>query len=210
MFPIEILLPYVAACLVVVVAPGPDNLLALGRGLSQGPRAAALSALGAGVGIMLHTLMAALGLAVVIQSSDAAFWAVKCVGASYLIWLGYNALRANTLVVFNPAAHVPLHRIFTSGALSNVLNPKPGLFVLAFLPQFVDAGRGSVTTQMVVYGAIFAVLTTLIFALLGMFAHRLAAWLQARPAVTLGLNVGAGLAFIAAGISVLFLQSRPR
>lgn len=208
MFPLEILMPYLAACLLVVIAPGPDNILAIGRGLSHGRSAAMLSAMGAGVGILFHTLAAALGLSVLIQGSDTVFWVIKAIGAVYLIWLGYQALTAKNLIAFTPAAHLPLHRIFISGALSNILNPKPGLFVLAFLPQFVDAGRGSVTTQMLVYGAIFAAMTTLVFSLLGSFANRLANWLKTRPKVTSGLNVGAGVAFIVSGVSVLALKSR--
>ena len=208
MFPTDVLLTYLAACLLVVLAPGPDNILAIGRGLSQGRAAAALSALGAGVGILFHTLTAALGLSVILQSSATAFWAIKVVGALYLMWLGYKALRAQNLITFTPAAHLPLHRIFISGALSNILNPKPGLFVLAFLPQFVDAQRGSVPVQMLVYGAIFAAMTTVLFALIGSFANGLATWLKAHPRVTSGLNIGAGLTFIASGLTVLTLKSR--
>lgn len=208
MFPTEILMTYLAACLLVVMAPGPDNILAIGRGLSQGRTAAFLSATGAGVGILFHTLTAALGLSVLIQGSAMAFWAIKLIGAVYLIWLGIKALRSKNLIAFTPAAHLPLYKIFTTGALSNILNPKPGLFVLAFLPQFVDASRGSVTTQMLVYGAIFAAMTTVIFSLLGSFANGLAAWLKERPKVTSGLNIGAGLTFIVSGVSVLTLKSR--
>ncbi|MDR7307786.1 LysE family translocator [Rhodoferax saidenbachensis] len=208
MFPIEVLMPYLAACLLVVIAPGPDNILAIGRGLSQGRGAAILSATGAGIGILFHTLAAALGLSVLIQASETVFWVVKAIGAVYLVWLGYKALTTKNLIAFAPAAHLPLHRIFISGALSNILNPKPGLFVLAFLPQFVDAGRGSVTTQMLVYGALFATMTTVVFSLLGGFAHRLATWLKARPKVTAGLNIGAGVTFIVSGVSVLALKSR--
>lgn len=208
MIPLDVLLAYSAACLLVVLAPGPDNILAIGRGLSQGPRAAALSALGAGVGILFHTVMAALGLSVLLQGSDVLFWVIKLVGAAYLIWLGIHALRSKNLIAFTPAAHLPLRKIFTRGALSNILNPKPGLFVLAFVPQFVDATRGSVTTQMLVFGGIFALMTTLLFALMGVFANRLAAYLQQRPRVTTGLNLGAGVVFIASGLSVLALKSR--
>lgn len=208
MFPTEILLAYVAACALVVVSPGPDNILAIGRGLSQGPLAAALSALGAGLGILFHTLAATFGLSLIIQGSPEAFWVVKVVGALYLLWLGYKALVAGDLISFQPSARVPLRKVLLTGVLSNVLNPKPGLFVLAFLPQFVSAGRGSVAVQMLVYGAIFALMTALIFTLMGAFASRLAGWLQARPRVVRGVNVGAGLTFIAAGLSVLSLKQR--
>ena len=170
--------------------------------------AAALSSIGAGIGIMVHTLAAALGLSLVLQATPAAFWVVKGVGAAYLLWLGFKAVRSRDLITFEPARQAPLRRVFTVGVLSNVLNPKPGLFVLAFLPQFVSSARGSVATQMLVYGAIFAVLTAVIFTVLGSFAARLSAWLARRPRVGTGLNIGAGLTFIASGLSILALKAR--
>jgi threonine/homoserine/homoserine lactone efflux protein len=208
MFPVDTLFAYIAACTVVVMSPGPDNILAISRGLSQGKLAAALSALGAGLGILCHTLAATFGLSLIIQGSPQAFWVVKVVGALYLLWLGYKALVAGDLISFTPSAQLPLSRVLATGVLSNVLNPKPGLFVLAFLPQFVDANRGSVPVQMLAYGSIFAVMTALIFALMGGFASRLAGWLQVRPKMIKGVNVGAGLTFIAAGLSILALKQR--
>jgi len=208
MFPSDVLLAYVAACLLVVIAPGPDNILAISRGLSQGRAAAALSSVGAGLGIMVHTLAATLGLSLVIQASPVAFWAVKVVGALYLLWLGWKALASRDLISFAPGARQPLGKVFLTGLLSNVLNPKPGLFVLAFLPQFVNAGRGPVAIQMLVYGAIFAVLTALIFTVLGSFASKLSDWLKRHPRFGTGLNVGAGLTFIVSGLSILTLQRR--
>lgn len=208
MFPPETLAAYLAATLLVVIAPGPDNILALSRGLSQGRTAAALSSLGAGLGILFHTLAATLGLTLVIQASPAAFWAVKLAGAAYLLWLGFKALTSRKLIAFTPAARQSPLRVFATGLFSNVLNPKPGLFVLAFIPQFVSAGRGSVSTQMLVYGAIFGVLTALVFSLLGCSAARLSGWLARRPRVTTWLNLGAGATFIASGISILALGKR--
>jgi threonine/homoserine/homoserine lactone efflux protein len=76
MFPPEVLAAYLAAVFVVIIAPGPDNILAVSRGLSQGRAAAALSSVGAGLGIMFHTLAATLGLALVLQTSPLAFWVV--------------------------------------------------------------------------------------------------------------------------------------
>ena len=129
-------------------------------------------------------------------------------GGLYLLWLGYKALASRDLISFQPSARQPLRKVFLTGLLSNVLNPKPGLFVLAFLPQFVSAGRGSVTVQMLVYGAIFAVMTAIIFSILGSMASQLSAWLQRHPRFGTGLNVGAGLTFIASGLSVLALKQR--
>lgn len=208
MFPPEILAAYLAAVLLVVIAPGPDNILAIGRGLSQGRVAAALSSLGAGLGIMVHTLAATLGLALVLQTSPLAFWAVKIVGAAYLLWLGWKAITSRSLISFAPAHRQPLWRVFATGLLSNVLNPKPGLFVVAFIPQFVSTARGSVSVQMLVYGALFAALTALIFTLLGCFSAQLSGWLARRPKAVAATNVGAGLTFVAAGLSILALGQR--
>ena len=208
MFPPDILAAYLAAVLLVVIAPGPDNILAISRGLSQGRAAATLSSIGAGLGIMFHTVAAALGLSLVVQASPAAFWAVKLVGAAYLLWLGYKAVSTRSLISFAPAARQSLPRVFATGLLSNVLNPKPGLFVLAFIPQFVSAARGSVSVQRLVYGAIFAVLTAIIFALIGTYAARLSGWLARRPRATTWLNFGAGATFVAAGVSILALGNR--
>ena len=199
---------YLAAVLLVVVAPGPDNILAISRGLSQGRAAAILSSIGAGLGILFHTVAAALGLTLIIQASPAAFWAVKLVGAAYLLWLGFKALTTRNLISFTPTAQQSWRRVFATSLFSNVLNPKPGLFVLAFIPQFMSADRGSVTVQMLVYGAIFAVLTSMIFSVLGNYAAKLSAWLERRPKATTSLNVGAGLTFIASGVSILTLGNR--
>ena len=208
MFPHDILLAYLLAVLVVVIAPGPDNILAISRGLSQGRAAAALSSVGAGLGIMVHTIAATLGLALVLQTSPVAFWIVKAAGAAYLLWLGWKALRSRSLISFEPAARQPLHRVFLTGLLSNVLNPKPGLFVVAFIPQFVSAERGSVPAQMLAYGAIFAVLTAIVFSMLGAFAAQLSGALSRRPRWVAATNVGAGLTFVAAGLSILALDRR--
>lgn len=209
MFPIDVLIAYLAAVLVVVVAPGPDNILAISRGLSQGWPAAAASSVGAGLGIMVHSVAATLGLALVLQSSELAFWLVKVAGATYLLWLGYKAMTARSLISLHPADHQPMGRVFMTGLLSNVLNPKPGLFVVAFIPQFVSTTRGSMQVQMLVYGAIFAVVTAIVFTVLGGLATRLSGWLSSRPKAVSGANVGAGITFVAAGLSILVLGRKP-
>jgi threonine/homoserine/homoserine lactone efflux protein len=209
MFPIQVLLAYLAAVLLIVIAPGPDNILAISRGLSQGRLAAALSSIGAGLGIMVHTIAATLGLALLLQTSPIAFWVVKAVGAAYLLLLGVKAITSRSLISFEPAKQQPLRRVFATGLLSNVLNPKPGLFVVAFIPQFVSVERGSVPLPMLVYGAIFAVITAIVFTLLGAFSAQLSRWLSCRPRAVAGANVGAGLTFIAAGFSILMLVRRP-
>ena len=194
--------------MLLVLSPGPDNLLAIGHGLSQGKRAAVVSGASSGAGILFHVAAATLGLTFLMQTSAIAFWAVKLIGAAYLMWLGVKVLRSRNLISIAPAAKQPLSTIFVTGFLSAALNPKPGLFVLAFIPQFVSPERGSVTTQMLVYGGWFAVLTAVGFAFMGVFASRLSAWLRQRPRVVAGLNIGAGVTFVASGLSVAVLKQK--
>ena len=208
MFPIEVWITYTLACLLLVISPGPDNILAIGRGLSQGKLAACFSGAASGVGILFHVLTATFGLTLLIQTSELAFIIVKLIGAGYLIWLGIKVLRSRSLINLTPTDKQPLTSIFTTGFLSAALNPKPGMFVLAFIPQFVNPELGSVTTQMLVYGVWFALLTAVGFALMGIFASRLTGWLQKKPRIINGLNIGAGLTFITSGLAVAALKHR--
>lgn len=208
MFPLDIWLTYTAACLLLVLSPGPDNLLAIARGLSQGRLAATISGVASGTGILFHATTASLGLTLLMQTSALAFWIVKVIGGGYLLWLGIKVLRSRSLINFQPAARQPLKKIFLTGFLSAALNPKPGLFVLAFIPQFVNPKLGSVTVQMMVYGAWFAGLTAFGFALMGVFATGLSAWLRRKPRVVNGLNLGAGFTFVASGLSIATLSQK--
>jgi threonine/homoserine/homoserine lactone efflux protein len=206
MFPIDIWLAYTLACVLIVLAPGPDIVLTIARGLSQGRLAAMLSALGAGTGILFHAVAAAFGLALLIQTSATAFLAIKLAGAAYLIWLGARAVLSRDLVSFAPTSRRSLRAIYLAGLMSNLLNPKIGLFVLAFLPQFVSADRGPVEMQMMTYGAWLAVIAAAGLSLVGGFATALSAWLLRRPRVVAGINIGAGLTFVTTGLSAAAIK----
>ncbi|MGO2008556.1 LysE family translocator [Vreelandella alkaliphila] len=208
MFPLEVLATYTLACLLLVISPGPDNMLAIGRGLSQGRLAATVSGLSSGMGILFHVLAATFGLTLLIQTSELAFYVVKIIGAGYLIWLGVKVLRSRNLFSLEPAKKQSLKTIFSTGFLSAALNPKPGMFVLAFVPQFVNPNLGSVTWQMIGYGVWFAALTALGFSLMGVFSSRLSEWLRNKPKLVSGLNIGAGVTFVSSGLAVAFMKQR--
>lgn len=97
-------------------------------------------------------------------------------------------------------------KIFKSGFLTNVLNPNPVIFIMAFIPQFISEESGSILLQSLILGAWLVILAITIFTLLGLFASTLAKWLSNKPRTILGLNVGAGATFIAAGISIANLE----
>lgn len=208
MFPLDVFIPYTLACLLLVISPGPDNLLAIGRGLSQGKLAAIVSGLSSGAGILFHVFAATFGLTLLIQTSELAFFVVKGVGAAYLIWLGIKVLKSKGLFSLEATQKQPLSRIFTSGFLSAALNPKPGMFVLAFVPQFVNPTLGSVTIQMIGYGVWFAFLTAFGFSLMGVFSSSLTHWLKRKPKWVSGLNIGAGLTFVTSGCAIALMKQK--
>ncbi|MCM5507336.1 LysE family translocator [Vibrio sp. SCSIO 43169] len=208
MFPMDVFVTYTLACIVLVLSPGPDNLLAIGRGLSQGKLAAVVSGSASGTGILFHVLAATFGLTVLIQISELAFYIVKTVGAGYLIWLGVKVIRNRQLFTLEPAKKQPLKVIFSTGFLSASLNPKPGMFVLAFIPQFVNPDLGSVTIQMIGYGVWFAVLTGFGFSLMGVFSFQLSDWFHRKPKLVTSMNLGAGATFIASGLAVAFMKQK--
>jgi threonine/homoserine/homoserine lactone efflux protein len=163
---------FVAASLAVIVAPGPDNIYVLTRGVAQGRDVALASAWGMCSGLLFHTTLAALGLSAVLARSAVAFSVVKYAGAAYLIFLGVRALLSKE--GFAPSvgeeSAAQLGRFFLKGLTMNLLNPKVAVFFLAFLPQFVNVGSSGAALQLVALGLIFALLSVIVFSAIALFS----------------------------------------
>jgi threonine/homoserine/homoserine lactone efflux protein len=130
--------------------------------VGQGRKAGIVSALGIFVGCWAHILAAAFGIAALLRSSPIAFNIVRYAGAAYLVYLGIKMLVQHSSLAQQQLKPDSLSAIFRQGAITNVLNPKVALFFLAFLPQFVDARRGSIVWQILLLGLIFNVGGTLV------------------------------------------------
>uniref|UniRef100_E1T6K1 Lysine exporter protein (LYSE/YGGA) n=1 Tax=Burkholderia sp. (strain CCGE1003) TaxID=640512 RepID=E1T6K1_BURSG len=194
---------FLATSIAITMAPGPDNLQVLARGISQGRAAGLVAALGFAAGITFHTTLAALGVAALLRSSPLAFHGIKLAGAAYLIWIGIKALRNQGLATAHERAPQPLLSVFRQSVFGNLLNPKVTLFFVVFLPQFVQTdGAQSVTVQMLELGALFMLQTLVVFSLFGVCAGMIGAWLRRRPRVGVWLDRLAGATFIALGIRV--------
>lgn len=149
-------LTFLLAAFMLNIAPGPDMLYVIGRSVGQGRRAGAVSALGIFAGCWVHILAAAVGVAALLRSSPLAFNLVRYAGAGYLLYLGIRMIAQHRdLSSLRDLPPERLGSIFRQGVITNVLNPKVALFFLAFLPQFVDARRGSVALQILLLGLIF-------------------------------------------------------
>jgi|SRR5580765_6281588 threonine/homoserine/homoserine lactone efflux protein len=153
---------FLFAALMLNIAPGPDMLYVIGRSVGQGRRAGVVSALGVFVGCWVHILAAAFGIAALLRSSPLAFNLVRYAGAAYLIYLGIRMVVKRTSLASQQLEPEKLGSIFRQGAITNMLNPKVAIFFLAFLPQFIDARRGSVVPQILFLGLIFNVGGTLV------------------------------------------------
>jgi threonine/homoserine/homoserine lactone efflux protein len=150
---------YIPAALVLLAIPGPAVLYVIATSVEGGRRAGLLSVAGVHVGSIVHVAAACAGLSALIVSSAIAFSTVKYVGAAYLVFIGIKKLLdKDDLPEDIPRPPRSGRRIFTQGIVVNVLNPKTALFFLAFLPQFVDPGRGTPWVQILVLGLLFATL----------------------------------------------------
>jgi threonine/homoserine/homoserine lactone efflux protein len=170
---------FAAAALALAVVPGPAVLYIVARSVDQGRFAGLVSALGIGVGSLVHVTAATIGLSSLLASSATAFTVVKYAGAAYLILLGIHRLLTREEVA-EVAARPPraLRKIFRDGVIVNVLNPKTALFFLAFLPQFVDPDQGAATLQILVLGLIFTVIALSSDSLWALAAGTLGGWLR--------------------------------
>lgn len=167
MLPVDplILLAFIPASLALNLTPGADMMFCLGTGLRHGPRAAMAADLGIVLGGMVHVTIAGLGLGAAVAAMPALLDVIRWIGVGYLLWLAYKALRAGPLGASTGSAHA-----FRDALIVSLTNPKVILFVLAFIPQFVDPARGSILIQFLIFGAALSLGGLFINGAVGVFA----------------------------------------
>ena len=202
---------FLLASVVITLAPGPDNLMVLGYSLARGRTTGFAIALGCALGCFTHTLWAALGFSALVLAMPGAFFALKLLGAAYLLWLGIGALRSRARVQLDgsaaTAAPQSMWRNVARGFVANAVNPKVALFFMAFLPQFVTAGAPA-GPQMVVLGALFAAQTVIVFGAIATAAGALGSALARKPQLAAWLDRGSGALLIALAVHLL-VSPRP-
>lgn len=213
MFGIENYLGFVFAAILLNLTPGSDTMYIITRSISQGQTAGLYSVLGITSGSLIHTLLASLGLSVLLASSPIAFMIVKYIGAAYLCYLGFKMLTSkNSNSIANCLSKgkgvssqkdVDGWQIYKQGVLTNVFNPKVALFFLAFFPQFIDASYAYGTLSFLILGLTFAT-TGLIWCLcLALLASKFSASLRENPSVEIILNKISGVVFMGLGVKLL-------
>lgn len=194
---------FLLAAMALTIAPGPDNIAVLTRGIAQGWRAALVAACGFVSALLVHTLLAVLGFAALMKAHPTAYMGLRYAGALYLIYLGWRLIRAGGGIVVNGhKEHLTAQRIYWQSVLAGVLNPKVTLFFIAFLPQFVNVGAGNTVWQMGLLAILFIVQALIIFSGIAVFSGMIGSYLQRHLNSSTYLNRLAGCAFIGLGIRI--------
>lgn len=194
---------FAIACGGLVLLPGPALIFIVTRGVVHGRRGGLISTLGVETGNVLQVLAATVGLAAIVASSAEAFSVIKYVGAAYLVFLGMRALiggrDGGEPGVLRRRSH---RRLYFDGVMVGALNPKLALFLLAFLPQFIDPSVGPIWLQTLVLGLIFNVIATIgdsLFAIAAAGAGgRIRTWLESRRLAQVSGVIYLGLGAVAA------------
>lgn len=175
--PVWTYITFMGAALILYITPGADMMFTLASGLRGGSRSGMAAAAGIGLGVMGHVTIAAAGLAVLLITYPIAYDALRYAGAAYLLWLAWHTWT-DTSHAARREGRSDTWRAFRRGFLTNILNPKVGLFVLAFLPQFADPAIGPVWQQILILGTLLALGELATYCVLGGFAGLAAARIQ--------------------------------
>jgi threonine/homoserine/homoserine lactone efflux protein len=204
------LLAYTVACFILYITPGPDMSLMLAKTLQGGRKAGMASMLGASTGCLVHSTAAALGLSAIIAASATLFTIMKIVGALYLLWLAYEAIRhGSALRVDGEAGAASSNRkTFWMAVGTNVTNPKVVLFFLTFLPQFIAVGDPYASQKLFFLGAFFVVFSVVAGFLLLLAAERFISLMKASPKVMRVIDYAFAGVFGFFAIHVLRTQAR--
>ena len=196
---------FAIAALLLIMMPGPDQVLVTRNALAGGRRAGLLTMLGGALGLSVHAAAAAVGLSALLLASSTAFTALKVVGVAYLLWLGVQTWRSARRARLVPAEESGPRNAqrwtayLRQGFLSNALNPKVALFFVTFLPQFLPAGQlsagGSLRGDALLLSAVFAGLYVAWFGSYAVLVDRFGRWLR-RPAVKARIERVTGLALV--------------
>ncbi len=208
---IAVLIQFAIAAAVLAVTPGPDMALYVGRAITHSRAVGLACFAGAVTGVLIHTMLVALGLSALLLAAPTAFLVLKIVGAGYLVWLAWQAIRHGSS--FSPRDGVasepgPLWRHYLTGIGINILNPKVAIFFLTFLPQFVSADDPNAPGKLVFLGLFFLAVAIPIIVPMILAADLFSSALKRRPRITRVLDYAFAGVFGAFALKILTTQAR--
>jgi threonine/homoserine/homoserine lactone efflux protein len=197
-----VLLAFIPAALALNLTPGADMLFCIGQGLRAGPGAAMAASGGIALGSLVHASIAGLGLGALVAALPWVFDVIRWIGVAYLLWLAWGALRAKPA---DPTRVPRARRAFRDGLIVNLTNPKVILFVLAFVPQFIDPAR-DILPQFLIFGAVLGLGGYVINGVAGVFASGLGRRMAGSPGVARGLGYASAGIFTALALRLALME----
>ena len=202
---LDTIIAFVIASIVLSLVPGPDNIFVMTNSALRGWKIGFYTTIGLCTGLIGHTILVAIGVSVIFQTSALAFNGLKIVGACYLVYLGWLSLKSKELKIGSSGTDNVNRSYYITGIVMNLTNPKVALFFLVFLPQFVNPINGSVTIQIFSLGILFILSALCVFSSIAFLGAFLEAYLKKSSAFNKNINKLAALVYFALAINLFFV-----
>jgi len=202
----ETIITFVAASVVLSLVPGPDNIFVMSHSAIKGWRIGFYTTLGLCTGLIGHTVLVAIGVSVIFQTSAIAFNGLKIIGAFYLLYLAWLSVQNKELNLGGTDKDSTNRSYYFIGVVMNLTNPKVALFFLVFLPQFVNTSNDNVSIQIFLLGLLFILSALCVFTSIAYLASFLEDILKKSKTVNKNLNILAALIYFALAINLFFVN----
>jgi threonine/homoserine/homoserine lactone efflux protein len=201
----ETIIAFVTASVVLSLVPGPDNIFVMSHSALKGWRIGFYTTLGLCTGLIGHTVLVAIGVSVIFQTSAIAFNGLKIIGAFYLLYLAWLSVQNKELNLGGTDKDSTNRSYYFTGVIMNLTNPKVALFFLVFLPQFVNTSNDNVSIQISLLGLLFILSALCVFTSIAYLASFLEDILKKSKTVNKNLNILAALIYFALAINLFFV-----
>jgi len=202
---IETIITFITASIVLSLVPGPDNLFVMSNSALKGWRIGLYTTLGLCTGLIGHTILVAIGVSVIFQTSAIAFNGLKIVGAFYLVYLAWLSIQNKELNLGGASKNSSNRSYYLTGVVMNLTNPKVAIFFLVFLPQFVNSSN-NVTSQIFLLGLLFIFSALFVFTSIAYLSSFLEGVLKKSKTINKNLNLLAALIYIALAVNLFFIH----
>ena len=201
----ETIIAFVTASVILSLVPGPDNLFVMSHSALKGWRIGFYTTLGLCTGLIGHTVLVAIGVSVIFQTSAIAFNGLKVIGAIYLLYLAWLSLQNKELNLGGTDKASTNRSYYFTGVVMNLTNPKVALFFLVFLPQFVNTINENVTIQIFLLGLLFILSALCVFTSIAYLSSFLENFLKKSKTVNKNLNILAALIYFTLAVNLFFV-----
>ncbi|MDC0239447.1 LysE family translocator [Candidatus Thioglobus sp.] len=201
----ETIIAFVTASVILSLVPGPDNLFVMSHSALKGWRIGFYTTLGLCTGLIGHTVLVAIGVSVIFQTSAIAFNGLKVIGACYLLYLAWLSVQNKELNLGGTDKNSTNRSYYLTGVIMNLTNPKVALFFLVFLPQFVNTSNDNVTIQIFLLGLLFILSALCVFTSIAYLASFLENFLKKSKTVNKNLNILAAIVYFTLAINLFFV-----